>query len=116
MRVPRPNYSSRNAQKLKRKNFLPSLVVMILLWIILSGLIYFVDPQTFLAVPVFFVLLFATLLFTFAFLFASTRRGCIISISLTLFALLSYLGVGNIINLLLIIAIAVCIELYFGQR
>jgi len=89
---------------------------MVLLWILLAGLIYFVDPQTFLAVPIFFVILFATLLFTFAFLFASTLRGLIVSLSLSLFAILSYLGVGNILNLLLIIAIAICIELYLARR
>lgn len=106
----------RREQVLKRKNFLPSLIVTILLWILLCGLIYFVDPQTFLAVPIFFIILFTTLLFTFAFLFASTRQGLIISLSLSLFAILSYLGVGNIINLLLIIAIAICIEIYLAKK
>jgi hypothetical protein len=106
----------RKQQVLKRKNFLPALLVTILLWFSLSGLIYFIDPRTFGAVPLFFVLLFITLLFTFSLLFAGIRRGLITSLSLSLFAVLSYLGVGNIINLLLIVAIAISIELYFRQR
>ena len=106
----------RHEQVLKRKNFLPTLIITVLLWLLLGGLVYFVDPGTFAAIPLFFVLFFATLLFTFAFLFASTRRGLIVSLSLSFFAILSYLGVGNILNLLLIIAIAICVELYFGQR
>ena len=116
MRVPRPNYSSRSVQKLKRRNFLPTLLFTILLWILLAGLIYFVDPNSFAAIPVFFVLLFTALLFTFSLLFTSTRRGLIVSIALSLYAVLAYLGVGNVLNLLLIVAIAVCVELYFKTK
>ena len=46
MRVPRPNYNSHREQILKRKNFLPTLLVTILLWILLGALVYFVDPET----------------------------------------------------------------------
>jgi hypothetical protein len=106
----------RKQQILKRRNFLPTLLVTILLWLVLSGLIYFIDPGTFGAVPLFFVLLFVTFLFTFSLLFASTRRGLITSLSLSLFAILAYLGVGNVINLLLIAAIAICVELYLSKR
>lgn len=116
MRVPQTNYSKLKEQKLKRKNFLPTLAVTILLWGLLSGLIYFVDPNTFLVVPLFFVLLFTSLLFTFSLIFASSRRGLIASLSLSLFLLLMYLGVGNVLNFSLIVAIAVCIELYFNSK
>jgi len=105
----------RKQQVLKRKNFLPTLLITVLLWLLLAGLVYFVDPGNFAAVPVFFVLLFTALLFTFSLLFTNTRRGLIGSVSLSIFFVLAYLGVGNILNLLLIVAIAVSIELYFGQ-
>jgi hypothetical protein len=106
----------RKQQVLKRKNFLPTLLVTVLLWAIIAGLIYFIDPGTFGIVPLFFVIVFAALLFTFSLIFASTRRGLIGSISISLFLILSYLGVGNIINLLLIVAIAVSFELYLAQK
>src|SRR5687768_10285102 len=96
----------RKEQLLKRKNFLPTLLITVFLWILLGGLIYFVDPDTFGALPLFFILLFSSFLFTFSLLFASTRRGLITSISLTLFSLLLYFGVGNLLNLILILAIA----------
>lgn len=95
---------------------MPTLLVTILLWLILGFLIYFVDPDTFLAVPLFFVLSFVSFLFTFSLLFGNSRRGFIISTSLSLFLALMYLGVGNILNLLLIVAIAVSIELYFSLK
>lgn len=116
MRVPRPNYTHHAEQKLKRKNFLPTLVITIILWIIIGGIIYFIDPNTLLALPLFFIATFLTLLFTFSLLFGSQRRGMISALSITLYLFLSYLGVGNIINLLLIVAIAVCVELYLAQK
>jgi hypothetical protein len=106
----------RKQQVLKRKNFLPTLLITALLWIIIAGLIYFVDPFTFGAIPLFFLISFLTLLFTSSLIFADRRRGFITALSLTFFGLLLYLGVGNIINFLLIVAIAVTIELYFNAK
>lgn len=106
----------RKQQVLKRKNFLPTLLVTVLLWSLLSALIYFVDPDTFGVIPLFFVTVFTSLLFTFSLIFAGSRRGLVASSSLTLFLILSYLGVGNILNFVLILAIAICTELYLAQR
>jgi hypothetical protein len=107
---------NRQQQVLKRKNFLPTLLITILLWGLLGALVYFIDPSTFAAVPLFFVLIFSCLLFTFSLVFAGGRRGLIGSIAITLFLVLAYLGVGNILNLILIIAIAVAVELYFSHK
>jgi hypothetical protein len=106
---------NRKAQVLKRKNFLPTLLITVLMWILLGGLVYFIDPDTFMAIPLFFILLFSTILFTSSLLFASSRRGIITSLSLSLFTILAYLGVGNILNLALIVAIAVCVEIYLAR-
>src|SRR5258706_3333918 len=106
----------RNQQILKRKNFLPTLLVTLLLWILLGGLVYFVSPDTFGVIPLFFITLFISFLFTFSLIFTGSRRGLITSSSLTLFLILAYLGVGNILNLVLILAIAVCIELYLAHK
>lgn len=108
--------NSHKQQALKRKNFLPTLLITIFLWIIFGGLIYFIDPGSFAAIPLFFVLLFFCLLFTFSLIFANSRRGIVTTIATTLFLMLMYLGVGNILNLILIVAIAICIELYFSLR
>ena len=66
------------------------------------------------AIPLFFVLTFLSILFTFSLLFATSRRGLIAAIATTTFLILAYLGVGNILNGFLIIAIGVTVELYFG--
>lgn len=107
---------NRKEQVLKRKNFLPTLLLTILFWILLGALVYFVDPGIFGVVPLFFVTLFVALLFTFSLVFANSRRGLLASLSLSLFLILRYLGVGNWLNLVLILAIASCIELYFSLK
>ena len=108
--------NSHKQQTLKRKNFLPTLLITIFLWIIFGGLIYFIDPGSFAAIPLFFTLLFFCLLFMFSLIFANSRRGIVATIAVTLFLILMYLGVGNILNLILIVAIATCIELYFSLK
>ena len=101
---------------MRRKNFLPTLIVTFLLWMATAGLIYFIDPETLLALPGFFVLIFLSFLFTFSTIFASSRRGFLISFGITLFLVLRYFGVGNILNFLLISGLLVTAEIYFGRR
>jgi hypothetical protein len=105
--------SLRQKELKKRKNFLPALTIAILFWGLLGFIIYFVDPQTFGIVPLLFIITFFTSLFTFSILLGNTRRGIIVSIGLTLFLILRYFAVGNILNLFLIIATAIAVETYF---
>lgn len=95
---------------------MPTLLFTILLWLSLTALIYFVDPFSFGALPGFFILVFFGLLFTFSLLFANSRRGLLISLSLSLFLLLRYLGVGHLLNFLLLAGLAITIELYFSHN
>lgn len=106
----------RKEQVLKRKNFFPTLIVTIFLWLVTAGLIYFIDPDIFGAVPLFFIFIFLTLLFTFSLIFADTRRGLVATLGTLLFLLLAYLGIGNFLNLVLIAAIVVASELYFSFK
>lgn len=106
----------RKQQVLKRKNFFPTLLITLFLWIATGSLVYFIDPGTFAAVPIFFIAVFFSLLFTFSLIFANSRRGIVTTIATTLFLVLLYLGVGNILNLILIVAIAGSIELYFSLK
>ena len=99
-----------------RKNFLPTLFLIILLWSIAAFIIYFVDPSAFAIVPALLLVIFFALLFTTSLLFANTRRGLITTSFLTLFIILRYLGVGNIINFLLILGVGITLELYLNSK
>lgn len=106
---------NRKKEKNKRKNFLPTLIVTIILWVTLVGLVSFTDPYDFGTLPLFLVLVFMAVMFTFSIMFAETRRGVILALAVTLFLVLRYLGVGNILNLLLILGLALAIEYYFHR-
>jgi hypothetical protein len=99
-----------------RKNFLPTLLAIVLLWSGVVFVVYFMDPATFGVIPLFLFLLYLSLLFTFATIFANTRRGLIISLLTILFLILRYLGVGNVLNLLLILGLGIAVEVYFSKK
>lgn len=106
----------RKNQVLSRKNFMPSLIVLIFLWISLFAIVYFTDPFSFGILPLFFILVFSTLTFTFSLLLASTRRGIVIAAVLTVFLVLRYFGIGNIINFILLASLGATFELYFSRK
>ena len=105
----------RAARKRARKNFLPTLVVISILWGLIALIIYTVDPISTGAVPLFFCLLFVALIFTMSTIYANTRRGILTSIVITLFMVLKYFGIGSLLNLFLIAGLAFSIEIYFSQ-
>jgi len=101
---------------LKRKNFLPTLMVTFFLWLTLGGIVYFLEPDTFGILPLFFVLTFFALLFTFSIIFSHTRRGFLTTLGLILFLILRYFGIGNLLNFFLIFGILITVEFYFSKR
>lgn len=101
---------------LKRKNFLPSLVITILLFLALVLLIYFTDPSFQFFLVLFFAIVLLLFLFFFSILFGNTRRGFLVSLVITIFLLLRYLGIGNLLNLFLLISLGVIIEIYANLK
>ena len=99
-----------------RKNFFPTLAVSLVLWLLIHLLIYFVEPDTFGALFFFFALSFAALFFTFSLAFANSRRGLVAAVALTLFLVLRFFGVGNILNFILITSLAVILELISSKK
>lgn len=106
----------RKKERRKRKNFLPSVIFTILLWIIVVFFIFYVDPQLPTATLFFLLFLFLALLFALSTLFANTQRGFLYSFSITAFLIMRIYGIGNLINFLLLIGVIVSIELFFSQK
>jgi hypothetical protein len=100
----------------RRKNFFPTLIIIVISWFAIAAIIYFINPATLGIVPLFFLIFFITLLFTFSTLLANSERGLIIAFTVTLFLLLRYLGVGNIINFLLIVGLGITTDLYLSKN
>jgi hypothetical protein len=100
----------------RRKNFFPTLIIIVVSWFTIAAIIYFVNPAMLGIVPLFFLIIFIALLFTFSTLLANSERGLIIASTATLFLLLRYLGVGNIINFLLIVGLGITTDLYLSKN
>lgn len=100
----------------RRKNFFPTLIALILSWGLVFAVIYFVSPTSFGAIPILFILIFIAYVFTFSTLFANSRRGLISALALILFLILRFLGVGHILNFLLILGLAITIEFYLSRN
>jgi hypothetical protein len=99
----------------RRKNFLPTLAVTFVLWLFVAVIVYFSDPLLSGAIPLFFVTFFFATMFTVSLLLANTRRGILISLVITIFLLLRYLQVGNLLNFVLLAAAAVAFEFYLRR-
>lgn len=99
----------------KRKNFFPTLIAIFITWGLIAFIIYFIEPENFGAVPLFFLTAFFAFLFTFSTILANTRRGIVFAIGLTFLLILRFFGVGNILNFLLIFGVAVSVEYYFTK-
>lgn len=99
-----------------RKSFLPTFVITFLLWVGTFGIVYFVDPYKRGAVALFFLSVFFALFFTFSIVFINSRRGLLTSLGVTIFIILRYFGLGNILNLFLITGICIALDLYFSKK
>jgi len=100
----------------RRKNFFPTLILIFFSWALVGLIIYFIEPDTFAIVPLFFAVVFFALLFTLATLFSNTKRGLIYCLFLTTFLILRYFGIGNLLNLLLLTGITISIDFYFSRK
>lgn len=98
----------------KRKNFFPTLLLGVFFWLLFAFLVLFIPPETFGAVPAFFILLFLAILFPTALIFANTRRGFLLASGVIAFLLLRLLGVGNILSVALLLGIILAVEYYLS--
>jgi len=119
--VARRKRKSKKTESLKekrkrRKNFFPTLVLIFFNWALAGLIVYFIEPDTFAIVPLFFVIIFFALLFTLATFFSNTKKGLIYCLFLTTFLILRYFGIGNLLNLLLLTGIAISIDFYFSRK
>lgn len=97
---------------LRRKNFLPSLIITFLLLLALLSIIYFADPRQSAFILLFFVTLLAFLFLLFSLLLAGSKKGLIVSVCITLFAILRFFGIGNILNAILLAGLGIIALIY----
>lgn len=101
---------------------LPLLLLTLLSWAAVGAVIWAVDPlvvRDFLwrdAYISFFVLVFLAWFFLLSLLFNNSRRGFLYAMTLTTILLLQLVRLGNIINVVLLVALSFAIDFYFHSR
>lgn len=100
----------------RRRNFLPTLLVTIILWGIFAVIFFFVPPETNLLPLLFLVVVVLASLFTGSLIFANTRRGFLLALGILVFMLLNYYNIGNYLNIVLLVGILFAAEYYFSSR
>ena len=106
----------------RRKNFLPITFFAVLSWVVVGFFVFFVDPKIIRDFPIsslylpFFFFLFLSCFFTASLAFANSRRGLLISIGIITFFYLRLLGLGHILNVTLLVAFLVSLELAASKR
>src|SRR5258708_8871428 len=101
----------------EKKNFLQTIklsniLISIIFLCSLLFVVLFADPGTIGIIPIFFILVFTSIFFTVSIFSNSLRRKLVVALAVTLFLILQYFKIGNIINLFLIIGIVLLYELY----
>lgn len=104
----------------RRKNYLPTLLLTAVLWTLLALMLIFVEPELIANILIpgaylpFFLLFFPAVFFTAALLWGNSRRGLLTAAGLTVFLLLRIFGLGNSLNLVLILGILIAVDRYFN--
>ena len=98
--------------KKQRRNYLPLVILCLISWLGIFGLVYFVDPVAFGAIPVFFILVFLAILLTLLIVVGNKMKSVVVALGLTLFLVLRYFGLGNLLNFFLIIGVVGSIIVY----
>jgi len=108
--------------KRRRKNFFPTLILIFFFWTTLGLMVFFIEPELVKNILIpglylpFFINLFLALFFTLAVIFVNSRRGFLISLGIITFLILRLVGLGNILNAILIFAVVFTLAYYFTHH
>jgi len=97
------------------------MILIIILWGLLGGMIYWVDPELIKNILVpglylpFFLLFFPAMFLTLAVLLTNSRRGFLGTLGMTVFLILRVYQLGSLLSFLLILGIIISIERYLNS-
>ncbi len=102
--------------KQKRKNYLPSLLITIVFWLILGFIFLKVPPGSLIVIGLFFIFLFLSLFFTLSLLLVSSKKGLLFSVGLIVLIFLKKFGQLTIVNGLLFLGIILTLNYVLKKR
>lgn len=113
-----PEMEAKRRRKLElkeRKNYMPTLGVILVMWLSLILMLVFVDPQEAWAIPVFLLMVFVSVLFPVAILFGNTRRGLLTAIVITVLLGLRIVNLASPLNVILLLGTVIAFEFYYSR-
>jgi len=99
----------------KRKNFLPTLLVALFFWANAIFIILRLPPSLFVICYLLFAI-FMALFLTLSLLLANSRQGFLLSTGIVIFLILRLAKIAHFLNLILLVSILVSLELYLKKR
>ncbi|MBI2007422.1 MAG: hypothetical protein HYS83_01850 [Candidatus Blackburnbacteria bacterium] len=100
----------------KRKNFLLSFAVALLLWLSWLAIFLFIPPEAFFVPIVFLAVTFLAIFLTVTILFSNTRRGLLTALGAIIFMILNYYHATNYLNIVLVGGVLLTIEYYLSRK
>lgn len=106
----------------RRKNFLPTILAALFNWGVVAFFVFFVDPEIIRDFPIpgsyflFFIFFFMAVFLTFSLIFMHARRGLFTAIALVAFLYLRLIGLGHLLNGLLLISFLLVFELALSRN
>lgn len=108
--------NKRDREIKRRKHIIPTAMLSILFWLTTLYVIFFINPLEQGSLQIFFFSISLSLFFTFSLVFSNKRRIISLTLSVVFFLTLRYFGIGNIINILLILGLVITSEIYFSKK
>jgi len=100
----------------RRRNFLPTFIFNIFLWLCCLLILFFIPPDNLLSIFSFLFFLWLALALTFSLILVNSRRGFLFSLLLILFLILNWQKLANVLNIILLTTFVLILELYFTKR
>ncbi|MGB9911535.1 MAG: hypothetical protein ACPLKP_02955 [Microgenomates group bacterium] len=98
----------------KRKKIWPTLFLALIFWISWLLIVFKYPPSSDFLIFLFFLLLFLALFFSGALVFKNSRRGLFLASIIIIFLLFRLYHLANFLNIFLLLAIFVTLEIYFS--
>ncbi len=102
-------------RKVQRRNYRTLALVAVCLWVAWGGLVWFFVPEDMFVFAAFYILLFLAILLTTVVLLRHLRRGALCAIFVTLSLGLRQMGLGSWIDVSLLLALFIVIEVYISK-
>jgi hypothetical protein len=105
----------------RRKNLFPLLILTLISWALFSFIFFLVNPEIIRDFPFkslyfpFFFTLFLSIFFTAALILSHSRRGFLVAVGVISFLYLRLIGLGHILNGILLVSFFLILELALSR-